>query len=404
MHSRNIGESMSLPLNGIKILDFTTLLPGPYATQLLADMGADVLRIESPTRPDLVKFMPPMLGKGKDKVSAVHASLNRNKQCIAIDLKSDQAKGIIYKLIKEYDILIEQFRPNVMKRLGLDYESLKKIQPKLIYCSITGYGQTGPLKDKAGHDINYLALSGLASYSGRKETGPVLSGTQIADIAGGSHHAVMAIQAAIIQRSVNGDGQYLDISMSDAALTLTTMFGASALAGGKSPELGCEMLNGGLFYDYYETSDGRYLSLGSLEPVFASKVLEALDMNEWAAKLADQRLDAQREVREKFKSIFKQHPLEYWLAIFVPLDACVEPVLTTEEAFSHPHFIERGMISSAATEEGIIIPQLSSALPFRSNKIHQAGKCLGADTDKVLNEFGFDRSEINALRKERVIK
>jgi len=395
---------MTLPLKGIKILDFTTLLPGPYATQLLADMGADVLRVESPSRPDLVKFMPPMLGEGKHKVSAVHASLNRNKQCIAIDLKSDEAKEIIHRLIKEYDIVIEQFRPNVMKRLGLDYEALKKIQPKLIYCSITGYGQTGPLKDRAGHDINYLALSGLASYSGRKDTGPVLSGTQIADIAGGSHHAVMAIQAAIIQRAVSGSGQYLDISMSDAALTLTTMFGASALASGKSPELGGEMLNGGLFYDYYETSDGRYLSLGSLEPVFAAKVLDALSMNDWAAKLSDQQFDVQNEVRDKFKMVFKERSLEYWIAIFEPLDACVEPVLTTEEAFSHPHFIERGMISNALMEEGGGILQLNSALPFRSDKVHQAGKSLGADTDKVLKNIGFDETEINVLRAERIIK
>jgi len=395
---------MTLPLKGIKILDFSTLLPGPYATQLLADMGADVLRIESPTRPDLVKFMPPMLGEGKHKVSAVHASLNRNKQCIAVDLKSGEAKEIIYKLIKEYDIVIEQFRPNVMKRLGLDYETLKKIQPKLIYCSITGYGQTGQLKDRAGHDINYLALSGLASYSGRKETGPVLSGTQIADIAGGSHHAVMAIQAAIIQRSVSGGGQYLDISMCDAALALTTMFGASALASGTPPELGGEMLNGGLFYDYYETSDGRYLSLGSLEPVFASKVLEALGMNDWATKLSDQRLEVQNEVREQFKVVFKQHSLEYWVAIFEPLDACVEPVLTTEEAFSHPHFIERGMISNALMDDGRSIPQLNSALPFRSGQAHQAGKGLGADTDNILKLIGLDETEISALRNKRIIK
>lgn len=395
---------MTLPLKGIKILDFTTLLPGPYATQLLADMGAEVVRVESPTRPDLAKYMPPMVGEGKSKVSAAHASLNRNKQCIAIDLKHDEAKEIIHRLIKEYDIVIEQFRPNVMKRLGLDYASLRKIQPKLIYCSITGYGQTGPLKDRAGHDINYLALSGLASYSGRKETGPVLSGTQIADIAGGSHHAVMAIQAAIIQRSVSGEGQYLDISMSDAALALTTMFGASALASGKPPELGEEMLNGGLFYDYYETSDGRYLSLGSLEPVFATKVLEALGMNDWQSKLSDQRLEVQSEVREQFKMVFKQHSLAYWLAIFEPLDACVEPVLTTEEAFSHPHFIERGMISNALMEGGGSIPQLNSALPFRSDNVHQAGKGLGADTDKVLKYIGFDETEIKVLRAARIIK
>ncbi|MFT5717067.1 MAG: alpha-methylacyl-CoA racemase [Oleiphilaceae bacterium] len=395
---------MTLPLKGIKVLDFTTLLPGPYATQLLADMGAEVIRVESPTRPDLVKFMPPMVGEGKNKVSAVHASLNRNKQFIAIDLKSDSAKEIIYRLIMEYDIVIEQFRPNVMKRLGLDYESLKIIQPKLIYCSITGYGQTGPLKDRAGHDINYLALSGLASYSGRKETGPVLSGTQIADIAGGSHHAVMAVQAAIIQRAVSGAGQYLDISMSDAALAMTTMFGASALASGKPLELGGEMLNGGLFYDYYETADGRYLSLGSLEPVFANKVLEVLGMNEWASKLTDQRCVIQHEVREQFKTVFKQHSFEHWLAIFESLDACVEPVLTIEETFSHPHFIERGMISDALMETGESIPQLNSALPFRSEKKHQAGRGLGVDTDTVLRRIGFGEPEINVLRADKVIK
>ena len=233
---------MSLPLAGLKVLDFTTLLPGPYATQLLADMGAEVLRIESPTRPDLVKFMPPFVGKGKEKVSAAHATLNRNKQSMTLDLKNDNAKEIVHKLLQEYDIVIEQFRPGVMQRLGLDFASLQKIQPKLIYCSITGYGQTGPLKDRAGHDINYLALSGLASFSGRADTGPVLSATQIADVAGGSHNAVMAILAAVIQRSTTGAGQHLDISMSDAALALTTMFGSNAIASGEDPSCGKEML------------------------------------------------------------------------------------------------------------------------------------------------------------------
>jgi len=391
---------MTLPLTGIKILDFSTLLPGPYATQLLADMGAEVLRVESPTRPDLVKFMPPNVGG----VSAAHASLNRNKQSIAIDLKHAQAQEIIHKLVKDYDIIIEQFRPGVMQRLGLDYETLKQKQTKLIYCSITGYGQTGPLKDRAGHDINYLALSGLASYSGRKETGPVLSGTQIADIAGGSHHAVMAIQAAIIQRAVTGEGQYLDISMSDAALALTTMFGASALAGGQTPALGSEMLNGGLFYDYYETADGRYLSLGSLEPVFATKVLKALDMTNWMPKLADQRLEAQKEVREKLSEVFKQQTLAHWVALFDPLDACVEPVLSLDEAFEHPHFKARGMITSAVNTKGEHMTQLNSALPFESDKKFKVGANLGADTACVLENMGYSQADINQLKASKCVK
>ena len=216
---------MTQPLKGLKVLDFSTLLPGPYATQLLADMGAEVLRVESPTRPDLLKVMPPYVGKGKAKVSAAHATINRNKKSIAIDLKHESAKAIVERLLSEYDIVVEQFRPGVMARLGLDYDALKQKQGKLIYCSITGYGQSGPYRDRAGHDINYLALSGLASYAGRRDTGPILSSTQIADIAGGSHHAVMAILAAVIERQVSGEGQYLDISMSDAALALSTMYG-----------------------------------------------------------------------------------------------------------------------------------------------------------------------------------
>jgi len=394
------GLNMTLPLKGIKILDFTTLLPGPYATQLLADMGAEVLRVESPTRPDLIKFMPPIL----DSVSAAHASVNRNKQCIAIDLKHSDSKEIIHKLLEEYDIVIEQFRPGVMKRLGLDYETLKQFQSKLIYCSITGYGQTGPLKDRAGHDINYLALSGIASFSGRKNGGPVLSGTQIADIAGGSHHAVMAIQAAIIQRSVSDEGQYLDISMSDAALALSTMFGAGALSSGESPECGSEMLNGGLFYDYYQTADDRYLSVGSLEPVFANKLLNALSMIDWMPKLANQNPEVQIEVRNKLSEVFKQQTLDYWVTLFEPLDACVEPVLTLQETFAHAHFLERGMITEALDAKGRSIKQINSALPFKSKTSHIAGKSLGADTAEVLSDLGYDAATIATLTKSKCIK
>ena len=197
------------PLTGLKVLDFSTLLPGPYATQMLADMGAEVLRVEAPGRYDMMRDVEPKI----NGASCAHGSVNRNKRSLALDLKHPEAGNIIRKLLADYDIVVEQFRPGVMKRLGLDYDSLAATNPRLIYCSITGYGQTGPLKDRAGHDINYLSLAGLASFSGRKETGPVLSGTQIADVGGGSHHAVMGILAAVIQRHTTGKGQYIDISV-----------------------------------------------------------------------------------------------------------------------------------------------------------------------------------------------
>jgi len=388
---------MSLPLAGLKILDFTTLLPGPYATQLLADMGAKVLRIESPTRPDLVKLMPPFVGTCEQKVSAAHATLNRNKQSMTLDLKHPEAKAIIHKLLPEYDIVIEQFRPGVMQRLGLDYSALKEIQPQLIYCSITGYGQTGPLKDRAGHDINYLALSGLASFSGRKDTGPILSGTQVADIAGGSHHAVMAIMAAHIQRMSTNEGQYLDISMSDAAMALTTMFGSNALASGEDPELGGEMLNGGLFYDYYQTSDDRYISVGSLEPNFAMALLTVLELTDLKNKVADQSEQSQQKIRTAISDKISTQPLAYWQAEFEKVDACVEPVLTMNEAACHPHFVARGMIIEAKDVGGNSIQQINSALPFKRDSAHQAGKKLGADTKAILKKLGYSDDQVDEL-------
>lgn len=390
---------MSLPLAGLKVLDFSTLLPGPYATQLLADMGAEVLRVESPSRPDMLKMVPPMVGN----VSAAHASINRNKKSIAIDLKHARAKSIIEGLLLEYDIVIEQFRPGVMTRLGLDYQQLSETQDKLIYCSITGYGQTGPYKDRAGHDINYLALSGLASYSGRKETGPVLSGTQIGDIAGGSHHAVMAILAAVIQRGVTGQGQYLDISMSDAALALNTMFGAGAMVTGQDPTYGGEILNGGSFYDYYATSDCRYLSIGSLEPNFAAGLLNQLGLQDFMSTIADPRPEAQAAVKKAIADKIISQPMSHWQSVFAEIDVCVEPVLTLNEAATNEHFVERGMITSAIDKDGNVIKQINSALPFRK-ETHQAGARLGDDTTAVLTELGYDSDAIEFLRETKCVK
>ena len=389
-----------LPLKGLKILDFTTLLPGPYATQLLADMGAEVLRIEAPKRPDLLQAMPPRVGK----VSAAHASINRNKKSLALDLKHPQAKPIIEALLKEYDILIEQFRPGVMQRLGLDYASLSEIQPKLIYCSITGYGQSGPMKNKAGHDINYLALSGLASYSGREETGPVLSGTQIADIAGGSHHAVMAVLAAVFQRTVTQQGQHLDISMSDAALALNTMFGANTLVSEKDPECGREMLNGGLFYDYYKTADNRYLSIGSLEPNFAVGLLQQLELTHLMPILMNQSVKQQQAVKQAIAEKILSKTLDQWIAIFSDLDLCVEPVLTVQEAVKHPHFRERNMLVTALDAQGNEIPQINSSLPFRDTVTVKAGSPLGTHSREVMQTLGYSSEDIEALISSGCLK
>lgn len=268
---------MAGPLSSLKILDFSGLLPGPFGTLLLADMGAEVLRVESPSRPDMVRLMPPFDGG----VSACHAFLNRSKRGIAIDLKTPEGVEVVKKLVQEYDIVVEQFRPGVMDRLGVGYEALRAVNPKLIYCAITGYGQTGPFRDRAGHDMNYLAVAGVLGYNGRKETGPGPMAVQVADVAGGSLHAVTGILAAVIHRMQTGVGQMVDISMTDAAFSLHALTGPQALVGGIEPTMEGTQLNGGSFYDCYETSDGRYLSVGGLEPQFFLQFCHAIGRRSW---------------------------------------------------------------------------------------------------------------------------
>ena len=389
---------MTGPLKQLKILDFSTLLPGPYATMLLADMGADVIRIESPTRADMLKETSPKF----EKYSYAHYSINRNKRSLAIDLKNPQAKEVIVKLIADYDILIEQFRPGVMKKFGLDYESLKIVNPKLIYCSITGYGQTGELKNRAGHDINYLALSGLASYSGRKESGPSLSATQIADLAGGSHHAVMSILAAEIARRSTDLGQHLDISIRDTAFSLNTMFGASALASEVDPDLEDQILNGGSFYDYYKTSDGRYISVGSLEPKFAKLFFETIARPQWLMRAANK--EEIGALKADIAEVFALQDYQYWKNKFNKIDACIEPVLSINEVANHPMFESRKMILEIKLANDHQIKQIAPAVKFSENREDFfVGKKLGEDSETILRSIGYSDARIDQLIKNGII-
>lgn len=384
------------PLKGLRVLDFSTLLPGPYATMLLADMGAEVLRIESPSRPDMLRGLPPMIGV-ESPVSAAHATINRNKQSLALNLKNPKAGEIIRRLLTEYDVVLEQFRPGVMDKLGLGYQTLKETRPDLIYCSITGYGQTGPLKDRAGHDINYLALSGLASYSGRKHSGPGPSGTQIADIAGGSHHAAMGILAAAYQRQQTGEGSHIDISMTDCAFALNGISGANALAGGIEPQLESELLNGGSYYDYYRTADGRYLSVGSLEPQFAQQFFETLGHPEWLERVLQP--DEQGSLKRDIANAIDTDTLDEWVTRFANCDACVEPVLTFGEAAQSALMLERYMLCESSSANGEPIPQINSPLQFNGRKPVSpiAGAALGQDSRQILHGLGYSAAEIDEL-------
>lgn len=351
---------MSRPLSHLKVLDFSTLLPGPYATLMLADMGAEVLRVEAPDRVDLAKVVPPFDGK----FSTTFSYLARGKQVLPLNLKAEGSVERIKALVRDYDIVIEQFRPGVMDRLGIGYEVLKAENPALIYCAITGYGQTGPYRDRAGHDINYLALSGIASHCGRADSGPPPLGIQVADVAGGSHHAVMGVLAAVIKRQHTGEGGFVDISMTDAAFALNAMAGAAELAGGQvqGPEQG--MLNGGSFYDYYQTGDGRWLSIGSLEPQFSARLLATLELSHLQKLTMSQQPEHQQQLKAAIQQKLGAESLAHWQAVFSQADACVEPVLTIAEAAEHPQLKARGMVIEVDRGDGERQRQLACPIKF----------------------------------------
>ncbi|MGE8540201.1 MAG: CaiB/BaiF CoA transferase family protein [Acinetobacter sp.] len=355
---------MNYPLKGLKVLDFSTLLPGPFATLYLADMGAEVVHIESPVRPDLVRLMPPY----SNGQASSHNYLNRNKQSIALDLKNPDSIALLKSKITEYDIVVEQFRPDVMQRLGLDYQSLAEIHPQLIYCSITGYGQTGSYKDRAGHDINYLALSGIAGHSGRQHGGPPPLGIQIADVAGGSLHAVIAILSAVIERSQSSLGQYIDISMTDCAVALNNMAAAAEIAGKVAQQPEQSHLNGGTFYDYFETRDGRYLSIGSLEPQFMLGLAQILELPIVAEKGASFAADDRQAVKQAIQDKIRTQDFAFWNALFKAADVCVEPVLSLGEAMHSKLAQERGWLVEVPLQASGSDSELQLACPIKFSR------------------------------------
>ncbi|PAU51147.1 carnitine dehydratase [Pseudomonas sp. PIC25] len=392
---------MKGPLSSLKILDFSTLLPGPFASLLLADMGADVLRVESPGRLDLVRLLPPHDGD----TSASHAYLNRNKRCIALDLKKPEAVEVVKQLVGEYDIVLEQFRPGVMDKLGVGYEALKAVNPRLIYVSISGYGQTGPYKDRAGHDINYLALAGVASYTGRRDTGPLPLGVQLADIAGGSLHGVMGLLAAVIHRQQTGEGQQVDVSMTDCVFSLNGMAGAGYLACGVEPDMESQALNGGSFYDYYRTRDGRWFSVGSLEPQFMMQFCQAIGRPELASRGLSPSAEEQHLLKREIAIELEKRDFADWCERFAAVDACVEPMLSLSEAVEHPQLQARGLVVDVPRDGAAPQRQMACPIKFSAGlpEPRHIGMPVGAHTEEVLAGLGYAETRIAELKAAGVI-
>ena len=385
-------------LHGLKILDFTTLLPGPFATLTLADLGAEVLRITSPSRPDLNAQTPPFIpGTG---LAANLAYLGRNKRSVTLDLKHPAGTKIIHKLLQEYDIVIEQFRPGVMERLGLGYQALAAVNPALIYCSLTGYGQDGPLRDKAGHDINYLALSGLMSHSGRREQGPSLTGMQIADMASGSYGAVIAILAAVVHRQNTGEGQHLDVAMTDGVVPFNAVAAMDYLVEGVEPEREGYFLNGGSLYDFYQTADGEHLGFGGLEPKFFAAFCRAIGREDLIAGTVSPPNLA--EVKPQVSRIIASKTRQEWQEVFQGVDACLEPVVGLGEAFNSPLGRARGWLVELEGPGGQKLRQPANPLKFSLTppEYAWAGVAAGAHNREVLQGLGYSQEDIARLEQD----
>lgn len=382
-----------LLLEGVRVLDLTRLLPGPFCTMLLADMGADVIKVEDTRGGDYARYYPPRLGEH----GALFASVNRNKRGLAVDLKTPQGADALRRLVTTADVLIESFRPGVMDRLGLGKDALMALNPRLIYCAITGYGQSGPLKHRAGHDLNYLGYAGVLELNGAADADPVPPGHQLADIAGGALYAALGVSAALFRRERTGQGTFLDISMTEGALSFNIPTMAS-VAAGATPRRGQEFLSGGVpCYGVYATSDGRHLAVGSLEPKFWMALVQTLGMPELAMDNLTSGEEGAR-VRARLADAFAQKTLDQWLAIFADVDACVEPVLRPDEVFQEPLFVARKMFFEL---QGATYTRPPLTPPERQ---HSVAPNHGEHTDEILAEAGFSATEIAQLRDARAVR
>ncbi|MCU4180213.1 CaiB/BaiF CoA transferase family protein [Bosea sp. BH3] len=371
-----------LPLDDLLVLDFSTLLPGPLASLFLAEAGARIVKFERPGGEDMRGF-PPRFGE----TSAPFAVLNRGKESVELDLKASDALARLKPLIEKADILIEQFRPGVMERLGFGYEALKALNPRLIYCSISGYGQHGPRAQEAGHDINYQALGGLLGQSLKRDGAAPLPPPLVADIAGGTMPAVINILLALRQRERSGQGCHLDIAMADAMPTFAWYGLAQGQATGSFPDGGEGLLTGASpRYGLYATADGWFLAVGALEPKFWQGFCAGIDLEE---RLRDDRRDPEA-TRAGIARIIAGESAEHWRTVIEPLDCCCTVVRTLEEAVNDPHVTARGLLDAQVEEPGgrrLVSTPLPLAPVFRQEAADlRRVTASGADTGKVLGE------------------
>lgn len=364
------------PLEGIRVLDFSTLLPGPLATLVLAEAGAEVVKVERPGRGDEMRRYEPKLGES----SVNFALLNRGKRSVAIDLKASGAVERLRPLLESADVLVEQFRPGVMDRLGLGYEAVAAVQPRIVYCSITGYGQWGPRSAVAAHDLNYVAETGLLALGAGPDGAPALPPALVADIGGGTYPALLNILLALRERDRTGRGCRLDVSMCDNLFTFMYWALGNGLAAGRWPRPGGELVTGGSpRYQVYRTADDRFVAAAPIEDAFWRRFCELVELPaEWRDDARDPE-GTRRAVAERIRSA----PAERWRQRFEGEDVCCSVVQTLQEAVADPHFRERevfrGRVGGGGAEIAALPVPLAPA--FRGGPPSAGYPALGADDD-----------------------
>lgn len=377
------------PLIGLRILDLTRLLPGPLGTMLMADMGADVIKIEDPNAPDYVRAFPPYV----NGESANYMAYNRSKRSVFLAYQTPEGRAQFLELVKTADVVVEQFRPGHLDRLGMGYEAARAINPRIIYVSVTGFGQTGPYAHLAGHDLNYIALAGVLGLTGESgSTGepgpPVIPGVQLADIAGGSYGCVMATLAAVYARERTGEGQHVDVSMTDAVMPLLSVAYAG-FAGGQLPQRGTMPLSGGLpNYGVYLCSDGRYAALGTLEPKFWQKFCTLIGKADWLGFIQPANATQLADFKARIQAVFLEKSRDEWTRFGLEHDILITPVNTLADLETDPHLMARQMV--VTQEHPVAGPFRSIGIPlkFSGTPAQPAWPApgLGDDTADVLGQ------------------
>ena len=393
---------MSLPLSGIRILDLSRLLPGAYASQMLADFGADVIKVEEPGSGDYGRFMPP---HGAGGMSLYFLATNRNKRSLTLNLKSAEGREVFLRLVEQADVVLESFRPGVMDRLGLGYEQLKERNPGIIYCAISGYGQDGPYRLRAGHDLNYAGYAGLLHYNRGPHGDPAMPATQFGDLAGGSYLALIGILTALMGRTQTGEGRMIDVSMTEGVLSLLPLFAVAYLNTGETPQPGHSALDGGLpCYNMYETQDGKHVTLAALEYKFWHTFCTRIGHLELLPFHMPVGAGEREQAMDILRAIFKTKTRDEWIAELAEIDACVGPVYGIDEALNDPHAQSRGMAVTGGKPEATFrtlpsFPRISGV----DNEQRYAPPEMGEHTDEILHEAGYSDAEIEQFQAGGVI-